>query len=170
MLRISVQWGHNGEMGENTDATDRTDSTEHDPLALQNQVCFALSVTSRMVIGAYRDVLEPLNLTHPQYLVMLALWEHDSLSLKKLSTLLRQEPATLSPLTKRLETIGYITRAKDPDDERALHISLTDQGRQLRESALSVPPIMLERLGLSQEQFEHLNATLAQLLASMDDV
>jgi hypothetical protein len=75
-----------------------------DPLALENQVCFALAVASRSVIAVYRPLLEPMGLTHPQYLVMLALWQHAPLSVKELSRLLQLEPATLSPLLKRLET------------------------------------------------------------------
>src|SRR5688500_7830901 len=85
-----------------------------DMLALERQVCFALSVAARNVVAVYRPVLEPLGLTHPQYLVMLALWQHGPLSVRELSGLLQLDPGTLSPLLKRLEAAGYVRRDRDP--------------------------------------------------------
>ena len=143
-------------------------SPREDPLALENQVCFALSVASRSVIGAYREVLDPLHLTHPQYLVMLALWQSAPMALKDLAAVLRQEPATLSPLLKRLENQGYLTRERSAADERTLIVELTEEGRQLRERALEVPGIMLDRLGLDEEGFVELHRTLTSLLAGLD--
>src|SRR6059058_6137068 len=102
---------------------DDTPSGE-DLLALDRQVCFALAVASRNVIGLYRPLLEPMGLTHPQYLVMLALWEEAPLKVSELSRRLSLEPATLSPLLKRLESSGMITRGRDPRDDRALAVSL----------------------------------------------
>ncbi|TWE12681.1 MarR family winged helix-turn-helix transcriptional regulator [Rudaeicoccus suwonensis] len=125
-----------------------------DPLALEQQVCFALSRASRAVIGAHRPVLEPLGLTHPQYLVMLAMWERRRQSLKELSTALALEPATLSPLVRRLESFGHVTRRRDDADERTLVIELTDQGLALRERARAVPLVMMERLGLKLTDVE----------------
>ena len=87
---------------------------EVDLLALDRQVCFALAVASRSVIALYRPLLDPMGLTHPQYLVMLALWEESPLSVKQLSDLLQLDPGTLSPLLKRLEAAGYLTRARAP--------------------------------------------------------
>src|SRR4051794_4199076 len=110
-----------------------------DPLALEQQVCFALAVASRGVIGIYRPILERLSLTHPQYLVMLALWQHAPLRVADLAALLQLEPATLSPLLKRLEAIGYVVRERDSSDERALRITLTPAGPELRGQALAVP-------------------------------
>ncbi|MGH1561676.1 MarR family winged helix-turn-helix transcriptional regulator [Mumia sp. DW29H23] len=137
-----------------------------DPLALEHQVCFALAVASRAVVAAYRPVLEPLGLSHPQYLVMLALWERDGQSLKDLSATLHLEPATASPLVKRLEAVGLVVRERSPHDERALTISLTDTGRALREEAVQVPATMLERLGMSLEELEGANTFLHRLIAS----
>jgi hypothetical protein len=92
---------------------------EVDPLALERQVCFALAITNRAVLAVYRPLLEPLGLTHPQYLVMLALWDHhradrtgDALSVKEIATSLQLDSATLSPMLKRLETLGLITRSR----------------------------------------------------------
>ena len=90
-----------------------------DALALERQVCFALSVAARNVVAIYRPVLEPLGLTHPQYLVMLALWQYGSLSVKDLSGLLQLDPGTLSPLLKRLEAADLLRRERNPRDQLA---------------------------------------------------
>ncbi|GAA3839575.1 MarR family transcriptional regulator [Saccharothrix violaceirubra] len=135
-------------------------------MALERQVCFALAVASRAVIGIYRPILEPLGLTHPQYLVMLALWQHAPLSVKELGRLLALEPATLSPLLKRLEAIGYLERGRDSADERQLAVTLTDTGRALRERALDVPPAVIEQLGLPVEDLEALHAHLTKVITA----
>ncbi|WP_235735694.1 MarR family winged helix-turn-helix transcriptional regulator [Nocardioides alcanivorans] len=114
--------------------------TLENPLALDQQVCFALAIASRTVISLYRPLLEPMGLTHPQYLVMLALWEHEPLRVNELSRLLQLDPGTLSPLLKRLEAAGYVRRERDRNDERALAVVLTEQGRALRDDAEAVPP------------------------------
>lgn len=137
-----------------------------DPLSLEHQVCFALAVASRAVVAAYRPVLEPLGLSHPQYLVMLALWERDGQSLKELSAALHLEPATASPLVKRLEAVGLVARERSPHDERALTISLTSGGRALRARAVDVPGTMLERLGMSTGELTEANAFLHRLISS----
>jgi DNA-binding MarR family transcriptional regulator len=119
-----------------------------DLLRLDNQLCFALVTAARNVVALYRPVLEPLGLTHPQYLVMLALWERSPRSLGDLADALAMEPATLSPLVKRLEAQGRITRARRVGDERVLDIALTDEGRALRTRALEVPGQIMERTGM----------------------
>ena len=132
-----------------------------DPLALDRQVCFALAAASRSVIGVYRPVLEPLGLTHPQYLVMLALWEHAPRSLANLAGELAMEPATLSPIVKRLQAQGLIARARRADDERVLEISLTPDGAALRERALAVPEQIMARVGMDATQIAALRDALA---------
>src|SRR3954466_4354631 len=102
-----------------------------DPPALARQVGFALAAASRSVIGLYRPVLEPLGLTHPQYLVMLALWERSPPRVRRLGAPRLLASATLSPLLKRLEASGLLTRLRNPDDERSLDVALTDAGRAL---------------------------------------
>src|SRR3954468_15788395 len=105
-------------------------AVDTDPLALERQVCFALAVTNRAVLAVYRPLLEPLSLTHPQYLVMLALWDHQKastedsspLSVKQIATALQLDSATLSPMLKRLEALGYIARSRSTADERTTHI------------------------------------------------
>ncbi|WP_345802393.1 MarR family transcriptional regulator [Microbacterium sp. AZCO] len=122
-----------------------------DLLKLDNQLCFALVTAARNVVALYRPVLEPLGLTHPQYLVMLALWDDSPLSLGELAEKLAMEPATLSPLVKRLEGQGRVARTRRADDERVLDITLTDDGRALREEALQVPQQIMARTGMSVE-------------------
>ncbi|GAA1338235.1 MarR family winged helix-turn-helix transcriptional regulator [Saccharothrix algeriensis] len=139
-----------------------------DPLALERQVCFALSIASRNVVALYRPLLEPMGLTHPQYLVMLALWGRTPLSVKELSRLLAQEPATLSPLLKRLEAIGYITRPRAEADERQLAVGLTPEGAALRERALAIPPAVVERLGMSLAELQDLHTVLTRVIAATD--
>jgi DNA-binding MarR family transcriptional regulator len=137
-----------------------------DPLALDRQVCFALAAASRTVIGLYRPVLEPLGITHPQYLVMLALWERDPRTVRDLGQTLKLDPATLSPLLKRLEAIGYLTRRRNSADERALDVSLTPAGRALRAQAELVPGQIVERLGMTVPELEAIRDGLTTLLAA----
>ncbi|WP_427016216.1 MarR family winged helix-turn-helix transcriptional regulator [Pseudarthrobacter sp. P1] len=137
-----------------------------DDLLLERQLCFALSVASRAVVGAYRPVLSALGLTHPQYLVMLALWEQSPRTVKDISAALMLEPATLSPLLKRLEAAGMLVRRRSVADERALDVDLTDHGRALYRQALAVPGTMMERLGLNRAQAQALHGSMMELIAS----
>ena len=148
------------------DLAQPTDGPPDDLLRLDQQVCFALAVAARNVIGLYRPVLEPLGLTHPQYLVMLALWERSPLTLREISRLLSLEPATLSPLLKRLEAAGLVTRDRHPEDDRALAITLTQRGRRLRTKALQVPPQIVETLGMDLAELEALHGALARVIAA----
>jgi DNA-binding MarR family transcriptional regulator len=141
-------------------------ATAQDPLALDRQVCFALAVAAREVIALYRPVLEPLGLTHPQYLVMLALWERDPRSLRDLADTLALDPGTLSPLVKRLESAGMVRRARDEADERLLAVTLTGAGRRLRKKAEKVPAQIVARLGLPISDLEHLNEVLRAVIAA----
>jgi DNA-binding MarR family transcriptional regulator len=136
------------------------------PLALEEQVCFALAVASRSVIASYRSVLEPLGLTHPQYLAMLALWQHGTLSVKALGDLLHLEPATISPLVRRLEQSGLVTRTRSSTDERSIDVVLTPEGRALRRRAVKVPPTMLERFGMTVDDLHATNAVLHRIIAA----
>lgn len=126
-----------------------TQSLPEDALELDRQVCFALAVASRGVIGVYRPILEPLGLTHPQYLVMLALWGESPMRFRELADALHLDPATLTPIVKRLEQSGFIQRGAVEGDERTFTLSPTEAGTALREQALSVPPAVIDRLGLS---------------------
>ncbi|GLY65576.1 MarR family winged helix-turn-helix transcriptional regulator [Amycolatopsis taiwanensis] len=139
-----------------------------DPLALDRQVCFALSVASRSVIGIYRPLLKPFGLTHPQYLVMLALWEKAPRSVRDLSSALRAEPATLSPLLKRLEVLGYVSRRRGRADERVLDVDLTDSGRALRAEAEKIPYQVVKALGMDVAELVELHTVLTRVIAATD--
>jgi MarR family transcriptional regulator, organic hydroperoxide resistance regulator len=140
-----------------------------DALQLERQVCFALVVASRSVLAIYRPLLEPLGLTHPQYLVMLALWGETPLSVGRIGSLLQLDSPTLSPLLKRLQSAGLITRTRSGDDERQVDIDLTDDGRALREKALAIPPAVVEKLGMEIPELEALHAALTRVIAAAND-
>ncbi|UPO76819.1 MarR family transcriptional regulator [Arthrobacter sp. Helios] len=133
-------------------------------LLLEHQLCFALSVASRSVVGAYRPVLEDLGITHPQYLVLLALWEDSPRTVRNLSDTLLMEPATLSPMLKRLEAAGLLTRDRAPGNDRALAVNLTSAGLALRDKAVEVPGAMMARLQLTRDQVLELNAAMRRLI------
>jgi DNA-binding MarR family transcriptional regulator len=139
---------------------------DDDLLALERQVCFALSVASRSVIMMYRSLLEPMGLTHPQYLVMLALWGREPLSVKDLSGLLKLDAGTLSPLLKRLEAAGLVTRARKTSDERQLDVALTTRGRELRARAEKIPPQVMSMLGMDMVELTDLHASLTRVIAA----
>ncbi|MGD0555434.1 MAG: MarR family transcriptional regulator [Streptosporangiaceae bacterium] len=134
-----------------------------DPLALERQVCFALSIAARSVLSIYRPILEPMGLTHPQYLVMLALWGQSPLAVKELIEMLQLDGPTLSPMLKRLEAADLVTRTRDPQDERQLRIGLTEKGRALRKQALNIPPAVVAKLGMSLGELEELHRGLTAL-------
>ncbi len=137
-----------------------------DPLSLERQVCFALVVASRSVLSIYRPLLEPMGLTHPQYLVMLALWDETPLSVGKIGSLLQLDSPTLSPLLKRLESAGLITRTRSGDDERQVFIDLTPRGHALREQALAIPPAVVAKLGMEIPELEALHGALTRVIAA----
>jgi MarR family transcriptional regulator, organic hydroperoxide resistance regulator len=147
-------------------------TTEIDPLALERQVCFALSITNRAVLAVYRPLLEPLGLTHPQYLVMLTLWDHQKsgqrkpLSVKEIAATLQLDSATLSPMLKRLEALGLITRTRNALDERSTDVTLTKDGGALRRRALAIPPAVVARLGVDMDELQHLHEVLTRINAA----
>jgi len=146
-------------------------ASEIDPLALEQQVCFALSITNRAVLAVYRPLLEPLGLTHPQYLVMLTLWDHQKassgqrkpLSVKEIAGTLQMDSATLSPMLKRLEALGLITRTRNALDERSTDVNLTKSGAALRRRALEIPPAVVARLGVDMGELQHLHEVLTRI-------
>ncbi len=144
----------------------RIDDSSTDPLALERQVCFALAVASRTVISVYRPVLEPMGLTHPQYLVMLALWGEEPLSVTELSRRLELDPATLSRLLRRLEAADLVRRDRNPADERSLAVALTSRGRDLRTQALEVPGTILQRLEMDLDELMELRDRLTEVIAA----
>jgi DNA-binding MarR family transcriptional regulator len=149
-------------------AASRSDAVTEivDPLALERQLCFALAVANRSVLSVYRPILEPMGLTHPQYLVLLALWERSPRSVKDISAALQLDPATLSPLLKRLAQAGLITRTRNDSDERQLVIELTAAGRALRAQAELIPGLVMERLGVEISELIELHTVLGRVNAA----
>jgi DNA-binding MarR family transcriptional regulator len=148
-----------------------SDAARHqdNDLLLEQQLCFALTVASRTVVGAYKPVLDKLGLTHPQYLVMLCLWESAPRTLRNISEALAQAPATISPLLRRLEEAGLVTRQRVDGNERSLAVGLTPAGAELRQLALAVPGTMMNRLGLTREQVGELHSSMMALIAATGD-
>lgn len=120
-------------------------------LLLDEQACFALYAASRAVTDVYRPLLAELDLTYPQYLVMLVLWERDNRPVKQIGAALQLDYGTVSPLLKRLETRGLVRRRRQADDERSVVVSLTPEGTALRERAVAIPPAIGCALGLDDK-------------------
>ncbi len=120
-------------------------------MTLEEQICFALYSASRALTARYRELLEPLGITYPQYLTLLVLWETDTATVSTLGERLHLDSGTLSPLLRRLEESGLITRTRQPDDERVVLVGLTDAGRALQSRAASVPEAICASTGLSLE-------------------
>ncbi|GAA4295968.1 MarR family transcriptional regulator [Streptomyces venetus] len=141
---------------------------DDDWLRLDQQICFSLHAASRAFNGVYRVILKDLGLTYPQYLVMLVLWEHDELPVKKLGEHLRLDSGTLSPLLKRLEAAGLVRRERSARDERSVEVRLTEQGTALRQRALQVPRRIAASTGFGPDEVRRLRAHLDELTTALD--
>lgn len=149
---------------------DETLSSTVDPtdaLGLDQQICYALSIAARGVVAVYKPLLDPLGLTHPQYLVMVALWQHGALHVKDLGVLLSLDSGTLSPLLKRLDAMGLVTRERSTSDERQVTVTPTRRGESLRRDAVEVHEEVVRRLGLDTEELEQLRAVLDRVKKSV---
>ena len=140
-------------------------STSPDALLLDQQLCFALYAASRAVTAAYRPLLEALDLTYPQYLTMLVLWEQDGLTVRELGRRLQLDSGTLTPLLKRLQQAGLVSRERRSSDEREVEIRLTPAGRELRASAESIPACLAARLCMGPDDMRRLRDELRELAA-----
>jgi len=138
-------------------------------LRLDNQVCFALYAASRAVTRLYRPVLDPLGLTYPQYLVMLVLWERGPVAVKDLGADLELDSGTLSPLLKRLEANGMLTRDRSVHDERSVLVRLTDQGSTLRERARGIPMRVAGAIGWDPAELIRFRSRLREFAAAVDE-
>lgn len=134
-----------------------------DSLLLDNQMCFALYSTSLLMTKVYKPLLHELGLTYPQYLTMLVLWERDGMTVGEISTRLLTDPGSLTPLLKRLEAEGMLSRTRSKDDERVVIVQLTEQGRALREQACSVPDSILRASGQGEKDLQALQTHLLEL-------
>lgn len=138
-----------------------------DRLALDAQLCFALYSTLLGVNKVYRGLLAGLGITYPQYLVMLVLWERDDVNVSEICERLHLETTTLTPLLKRLEARGLVRRARSADDERQVFVTLTKEGRALREKAKAIPPCVGEAMGCTAEEAAALRQKLVKLRANL---
>lgn len=134
-----------------------------DQLKLDNQLCFALYSTSLAMTKVYKPLLQALNLTYPQYLAMLVLWEGDGITVGELSQHLLTDPGSVTPLLKRLEAEGLLTRTRSSQDERVVHLHLTEKGRALQEQALSVPACILKATAQQPAELMELKNELVTL-------
>ncbi len=112
---------------------------EYEQLLLKNQLCFPMYACSRKIVGSYTPYLKPLGLTYTQYVVMMVLWEHETVNVGQLGDILRLDAGTLTPLLKRLEKAGYVTRERSKEDERITIISITPEGEALKERCKDIP-------------------------------
>lgn len=136
-------------------------------LLLDNQLCFALHSTSLMMTKVYKPLLQAIGLTYPQYLAMMVLWEEDELTVSEISSRLLTDPGSMTPLLKRLEAEGLLSRTRSREDERVVVVELTDAGRALQEKAKDVPPCILGASGMALEQLRKLQGDLIALRANL---
>ena len=141
---------------------------KYEGLKLCNQVCFPLYACSKELVRQYGPYLKELGLTYTQYLVMMVLWERESVSSRELSQCVRLDYGTLTPVLKKLSSAGYLTRERSQEDERLLTVTVTESGRQLRDRAAGIPAAMAEVMGLTQEEFAALYALTYKALAHME--
>ena len=136
-------------------------------LMLDNQLCFALHSTSLLMTKVYKPLLQALGLTYPQYLAMMVLWEEDGLTVGEISSRLLTDPGSLTPLLKRLEVEGLLSRTRSREDERVVVVELTDAGRALQDKAMGIPQCILGASGLELEQLRKLQSDLIALRANL---
>ncbi len=141
--------------------------TEFDPLKLENQLCFPLYACAKEIVKAYKPYLDELGLTYTQYITMMVMWEHRELRVKEVGEHLYLDSGTLTPLLKRLEEKGYISRRRSKEDERDLIVSITDEGMRLRERALSVPERLASCVDLKPEKARELYEILYEVLGKL---
>lgn len=133
-------------------------------LKLDEQICFPLYVLSKEITGLYRPILEELDLTYPQYLVMMVLWEEDGLAVSHIGEKLFLDSGTLTPVLKRLENKGFINRIRNKEDERVVQLFLTENGKNLRQQACRIPEKLLEQIHVQIEDLKNFKDTLNQLI------
>jgi DNA-binding MarR family transcriptional regulator len=149
--------------------TERNTPDIYEQLLLDNQICFALHSTSLLMTKVYKPLLQALGLTYPQYLAMMVLWQKDGLTVGEISSQLLTDPGSLTPLLKRLEVEGLLTRTRSREDERVVIVELTEQGRALRDKARSIPQCILAASGQTLEHLQKLQAELQDLRSNLQD-
>ena len=145
------------------------DDPKYDALKLANQLCFPLYAAAKETIKLYRPLLDELNLTYTQYIVLMVLWEHRKMNVKELGRKLYLDSGTLTPVLKSLEAKGYVRRTRSSEDERVLFIEATEAGEALRDRALTIPGEMARHVVLDREEAETLYHLLYKLLTDIDN-
>lgn len=143
--------------------------TEEESLLLENQVCFPLYSASNAVIRTYRPLLDSLDLTYSQYLVMMVLWESDGISVKDIGARLHLDSGTLTPLLKRLEAKGFVVRGRSELDERVRVLKLSEEGRALKAKALAIPTEMKCKIQLDLDELILLKSLCEKVIATLDN-
>lgn len=138
--------------------------TQYDSLKLENQICFPLYAASREIIKQYKPFLDEIDLTYTQYIAMMVLWEKKSLTVKEMGEMLYLDSGTLTPLLKKMEAKGFLTRSRSAEDERSLNVIITEAGEKLKEKALNVPPQMAKCSRLEPEEAITLYRILYKIL------
>ena len=138
--------------------------TKKDPLRLENQLCFPLYACARETIKLYKPYLDELDLTYTQYIAMMVLWEKKAVTVKEMGAMLHLDSGTLTPLLKKMEAKGLLIRRRSTEDERSLIVSLTEEGKQLRERAVQVPIQMAQCTPLQPEEAMELYRLLYKIL------
>ncbi len=138
-----------------------------DARPLDEQLCFSLYSASMAVGRAYKPLLDAIGITYPQYLVLHALWEQDARTIGAIAERLGLESSTVTPLVKRLEAAGHVTRQRNPDDERQVRVLLTESGRELRQRCGCLAEELVARSGLSLDQLAALNSQVAALRSAL---
>jgi len=147
----------------------KTPNTPHNPaLLLDNQLCFAMYSASLAMTKLYKPLLDALELTYPQYLVMLVLWERDGLSVSALGERLYLDSGTLTPLLKRMEAAGWLTRQRSAEDERRVHVWLSPSGKQLQAQAQHIPGCIVAQAGAPLTELVTLTRQIKQLRHALD--
>ena len=141
--------------------------SKYDSLTLKNQLCFPIYLCSKEIIRKYTPMLSKLDLTYTQYIVMMYFWEKETSNVKDISQALLLDSGTLTPLLKKLEAKGYITRVRSIKDERNLEVTITEKGLNLRKKALSIPLNMANCIGLSKEESEMLYSLIYKILLNI---
>lgn len=136
----------------------------YDSLKLENQLCFPLYAAAKEVVRKYKPLLDKIDLTYTQYITMMVLWEHKSISVKKLGECLYLDSGTLTPLLKNLEKKNYVTRKRSKEDERVLDVTITEEGMTLRDKALEIPEQLGNCLKISKDEVQALYSLLYKLL------
>lgn len=154
-------------MQSTANTTETNDSSKYDMLRLSNQLCFPLYAVSKEIIRQYKPFLDQLDLTYTQYITMMAMWEHNRLNVKELGELLYLDSGTLTPVLKKLESKGYVTRTRSKRDERNLIVEVTEEGMALRDRALEIPDHIAQCMGLSMEEIGILRTAIYNMLGNL---